>query len=43
MKEYGLFLREEGHLPEAKQLLTRYVTLEPEDLEIVSFKGGALK
>lgn len=36
MKEYGLFLREEGHLPEAKQLLTRYVTLEPEDLEIVS-------
>lgn len=36
MKEYGLFLREEGRLDEAKGLLTHYLAHEPGDLEIQS-------
>lgn len=36
MKEYGLFLREEGRLPEAKALLNHYLAHEPGDLEVQS-------
>ncbi len=36
MKEYGLFLREEGQLEEAIQLLTHYLAHEPGDLEVQS-------
>lgn len=36
MKEYGLFLREEGRIKEARQLLTHYLAHEPEDLEVQS-------
>ena len=36
MKEYGLFLREEGHLKEAKQLLRHYLQHMPEDTEVIS-------
>ncbi|KAF1298084.1 hypothetical protein BAU15_09555 [Enterococcus sp. JM4C] len=36
LKEYGFFLREEGKLPEAKELLTHYLHHEPGDLEVQS-------
>lgn len=36
MKEYGLFLREEGRLEEALDLLTHYLHHEPGDLEVES-------
>ena len=36
MKEYGLFLREEGRLEEALPLLTHYLAHEPGDLEVQS-------
>lgn len=36
MREYGLFLREEGYLEDAKKLLTHYLEHEPLDLEIQS-------
>ncbi|KAF1304239.1 MULTISPECIES: tetratricopeptide repeat protein [Enterococcus] len=36
MKEYGLFLREEGRLAEALSLFTHYLSHEPGDLEVQS-------
>ena len=36
MKEYGIFLRDEGHLQEALNLLTHYLQHEPGDLEVQS-------
>ncbi|MBL1231026.1 tetratricopeptide repeat protein [Enterococcus sp. BWB1-3] len=36
LKEYGLFLREEGMLSEAKDLFQRYLTIEPGDNEVLS-------
>ena len=36
MKEYGIFLRDEGRLPEALTLLQHYLTHEPGDLEVQS-------
>ncbi|HPJ00171.1 MAG TPA: tetratricopeptide repeat protein [Enterococcus sp.] len=36
MKEYGIFLREEGRLEEARQLLSHYLAHEPGDLEVQS-------
>ncbi|WP_122646781.1 tetratricopeptide repeat protein [Enterococcus mediterraneensis] len=36
MKEYGIFLREEGRLEEALSLLTHYLSHEPGDLEVQS-------
>lgn len=36
MKEYGIFLREEGRLKEAQQLLQHYLEHEPGDLEVQS-------
>ena len=36
LKEYGIFLREEGLVEQAKQLLTVYLEMEPGDLEVVS-------
>lgn len=36
MKEYGIFLREEGRLNEALDLLTHYLHHEPGDLEVQS-------
>lgn len=36
MKEYGIFLRDEGHLQEALHLLTHYLQHEPGDLEVQS-------
>lgn len=36
LKEYGLFLREEGRLKEARDILQHYLAHEPEDLEIQS-------
>jgi len=36
MKEYGIFLREEGRLKEAKQYLSHYLEHEPGDMEISS-------
>lgn len=35
LKEYGLFLREEGELEQARVLLTHYLEHEPEDLTII--------
>lgn len=36
LKQYGLFLREDGKLTEARDVLTAYLALEPGDLEILS-------
>ena len=36
LKEYALFLREEGQLTKTKDLLTHYLELEPGDLEALS-------
>lgn len=36
MKEYGIFLREEGRLEEARHLLGHYLAHEPGDLEVQS-------
>ncbi len=36
MKEYGIFLREEGRLEEAHHLLSHYLAHEPGDLEVQS-------
>lgn len=36
LKEYGLFLREEGRLREASEYLVNYLNLEPGDLEALS-------
>lgn len=36
MKEYGIFLREEGQFDKAKALLTHYLAHEPGDLEVAS-------
>ena len=36
LKEYGLFLREEGRLREASEYLVNYLNLEPGDLEVLS-------
>ena len=36
LKEYGLFLREEGRLSEASEYLVNYLNLEPGDLEALS-------
>lgn len=36
LKEYAFFLREEGQLNKTKELLTRYLKLEPGDLEALS-------
>ncbi len=36
MKEYGIFLREEGQLQESLTLLTHYLEHEPGDLEVLS-------
>lgn len=36
VKDYGLFLREEGKLQESNQLLTHYLNLVPGDIEVAS-------
>ena len=36
LKDYGLFLREEGKIKEANEVLTHYLTLEPGDLDVAS-------
>ncbi|GCF92795.1 hypothetical protein NRIC_06860 [Enterococcus florum] len=36
LKEYGIFLREDGKIPLSKQVLTQYLELEPGDLEVLS-------
>jgi len=36
LKEYGLFLREDGLLEESQSILTRYLHLVPGDIEILS-------
>ncbi|MBC6297128.1 tetratricopeptide repeat protein [Listeria sp. FSL L7-1517] len=36
LKEYGLFLREEGEHEKSQQILRNYLELEPEDTEILS-------
>ena len=36
LKEYAFFLREEGQLKRAQELLTYYLTLEPGDMEALS-------
>ncbi|MEG0627664.1 MAG: tetratricopeptide repeat protein [Enterococcus sp.] len=36
LKAYGLFLREDGQIELARQVLTSYLQLEPEDLEVQS-------
>ena len=36
MKEYGIFLREEGKIQAAKELLEHYLAHEPGDLEVQS-------
>ncbi|MBC1486402.1 tetratricopeptide repeat protein [Listeria seeligeri] len=36
LKEYGLFLREEGEHSKSQQILRSYLELEPEDTEILS-------
>ncbi|WP_461203621.1 tetratricopeptide repeat protein [Enterococcus sp. N342-3-1-2] len=43
MKEYGLFLREEGRLQEAKQVLQHYLAHEPSDLEVQSILEDLLE
>ncbi len=42
MKEYGIFLREEGRLPEALHLLQHYLAHEPGDLSTVD-RGGLIR
>lgn len=39
LKEYGLFLREEGQIEKAQEVLEKYLSLEPEDLEIQTLLG----
>lgn len=36
LKEYGIFLREEGQLEKAKKMLSHYLHHEPGDMEVVS-------
>lgn len=36
LKEYGLFLREEGEHAKSQEVLRNYLELEPEDTEILS-------
>lgn len=36
LKEYGLFLREEGEYAKSQEVLRNYLELEPEDTEILS-------
>ncbi|MFW8051820.1 tetratricopeptide repeat protein [Vagococcus fluvialis] len=36
VKDYGLFLREEGQIDDANQWLARYLTLVPGDIEVAS-------
>ncbi|MGM0212590.1 tetratricopeptide repeat protein [Enterococcus sp. AZ109] len=36
LKEYGIFLREDGLVEQAKQVLSAYLQIEPGDLEVVS-------
>lgn len=36
LKEYGIFLREEGLIDQAKQVLSAYLEIEPGDLDVVS-------
>ncbi|MEO2722373.1 tetratricopeptide repeat protein, partial [Enterococcus faecium] len=36
LKEYAFFLREEGQLKRAQELLTHYLKLEPGDMEALS-------
>lgn len=43
LKEYGLFLREEGRLREAKSMLVNYLSLEPGDLEAQSILEDLLE
>ncbi|MHC5267560.1 tetratricopeptide repeat protein [Enterococcus sp. LJL98] len=43
LKEYGLFLREEGRLREAKTTLANYLSLEPGDLEVQSLLDDLLE
>jgi tetratricopeptide (TPR) repeat protein len=43
MKEYGIFLREEGRLPEALHLLQHYLAHEPGDLEVQSIVEDLLE
>ena len=43
MKEYGLFLREEGRLSEALPLLRHYLAHEPGDLEVQSIVEDLLE
>lgn len=43
LKEYGLFLREEGRLREAKSTLANYLNLEPGDLEVQSILEDLLE
>lgn len=43
LKEYGLFLREEGRLREAKSMLANYLSLEPGDLEVQSILEDLLE
>lgn len=35
IREYGLFLREEGRIKEARQLLRHYLTLVPDDEDVI--------
>ncbi|EUJ24518.1 TPR domain-containing protein [Listeria grandensis FSL F6-0971] len=39
MKEYGLFLREDGDVANSEQVLAQYLTMEPGDEEILSLLG----
>uniref|UniRef100_UPI00403F3D24 tetratricopeptide repeat protein n=1 Tax=Candidatus Enterococcus willemsii TaxID=1857215 RepID=UPI00403F3D24 len=43
MKEYGVFLREEGRLEEATQLLQHYLSHEPGDMEVQSILDDLLE
>jgi tetratricopeptide (TPR) repeat protein len=36
LKDYALFLREEGEIKQARELLTHYLHLEPADIEVAS-------
>ncbi|MBC1473414.1 tetratricopeptide repeat protein [Listeria grandensis] len=39
LKEYGLFLREDGDVANSEQVLAQYLTMEPGDEEILSLLG----
>ncbi|WP_099222261.1 tetratricopeptide repeat protein [Listeria costaricensis] len=40
LRDYGLFLREEGEIGKATEILTKYLRFEPQDEEIIDLLAG---